>query len=141
MSAALPAARLSRPVSDEREFPGLPHDLWNFSGLFGQLVTVFPSEDVEVVRLGQDSSLAFSAANSGSGGDWEQGLYERVLASLTDTTPVAGDSPDDAQVLLDPNALDESGTTAIDWFVPSPDGRLVAVSLSKGGSESGDVHV
>ena len=51
------------------------------------------------------------------------------------------DAPDDAQVLLDPNALDESGTTAIDWFVPSPDGRLVAVSLSKGGSESGDVHV
>ncbi len=26
-------------------------------------------------------------------------------------------------------------------FVPSPDGRLVVVSLSKGGSESGDVHV
>ena len=53
----------------------------------------------------------------------------------------APDTPDDAQVLLDPNALDENGTTAIDWFVPSPDGRLVAVSLSKGGSESGDVHV
>ena len=83
----------SRPVSDEREFPGLPHDMWNFSGLFGQLVTVFPTEDVEVVRTGQDSGLAFSAANSSSGGDWEQGLYERVLASLTDTTPVAGDSP------------------------------------------------
>jgi hypothetical protein len=83
----------SRPVSDEREFPGLPHDMWNFSGLFGQLVTVFPTEDVEVVRTGQDTGLAFSAANSNSGGDWEQGLYERVLAALTDTKPVAGDSP------------------------------------------------
>lgn len=82
----------SRPVSEEREFPGLPHDLWNFSGLFGQLVTVFPTQDVEVVRTGQDTGLAFSAANS-SGGDWEQGLYERVLAALTDTKPVAGDSP------------------------------------------------
>ena len=82
----------NRPVSDEREFPGLPHDLWNFSGLFGQIVTVLPTQDVEVVRTGQDAGLAFSAAND-SGGDWEQGLYERVLASLTDSKPVAGDSP------------------------------------------------
>ena len=29
----------------------------------------------------------------------------------------------------------------MDWFVPSPDGRLVAVSLSKNGSEDGTVHV
>jgi prolyl oligopeptidase len=31
--------------------------------------------------------------------------------------------------------------TAIDWYAPSPDGKLVAISLSQGGSESGDVHV
>jgi prolyl oligopeptidase len=53
----------------------------------------------------------------------------------------APDKPDEARVLLDPNELDAKGTTTIDWFVPSPDGKLVAVSLSKGGSESGDVHV
>jgi prolyl oligopeptidase len=45
------------------------------------------------------------------------------------------------RILLDPNETDKSGNTAIDWFVPSPDGKLVAVSLSKGGSESGDVHI
>lgn len=45
------------------------------------------------------------------------------------------------RVILDVNALDPSGHTAFDWFVPSPDGKLVAVSLSQGGSESGDVHV
>ena len=33
------------------------------------------------------------------------------------------------------------GTTAIDFFVPSLDGRLVAVSLSEGGSEAGGVRV
>src|SRR5947209_1901150 len=53
----------------------------------------------------------------------------------------AADKPDAARVLLDPGELDKKGTTAIDWFVPSPDGKLVAVSLSKAGSESGDVHV
>jgi prolyl oligopeptidase len=51
------------------------------------------------------------------------------------------EQPDKARVLVDPGALDKKGTTAIDWYVPSPDGRLVAVSLSRGGSETGDVHV
>jgi len=46
-----------------------------------------------------------------------------------------------ARVLVDPNELDPEGTTSIDWYVPSPDGRLVAVSLSKGGTESGDVYI
>ena len=45
------------------------------------------------------------------------------------------------KVLLDPNVLDATGATTIDWFVPSPDGRLLAVSLSKSGTEAGDVHV
>jgi prolyl oligopeptidase len=49
--------------------------------------------------------------------------------------------PESARVLVDPNAMNTAGTTAIDWYVPSPDGKLVAVSLSQGGSEAGDVHV
>ena len=51
------------------------------------------------------------------------------------------DDPASARVVVDPNALDPSGGTSIDWFVPSPDGSRVAVSLSKGGSERGDAHV
>src|SRR4029079_19214422 len=47
----------------------------------------------------------------------------------------------DARVLVDPNEIDRAGKTSIDWFVPSPDGKLVAVSLSHAGTESGDVHV
>jgi prolyl oligopeptidase len=45
------------------------------------------------------------------------------------------------RVFLDPNVIDPTGGTAIDWYVPSPDGRRVAVSLSRGGSEDGDLHV
>ena len=45
------------------------------------------------------------------------------------------------QVILDPNQIDAKGGTEIDFYVPSLDGRLVAISLSQGGSESGDVHV
>jgi prolyl oligopeptidase len=46
-----------------------------------------------------------------------------------------------ARIIVDPNTLDSKGTTAIDWFVPSPDGKLVAVSLSQNGSEDGTLHV
>jgi prolyl oligopeptidase len=46
-----------------------------------------------------------------------------------------------SRVLVDPNELDSKGGTAIDWYVPSPDGKLVAVSLSQGGSEVGDIHL
>ena len=45
------------------------------------------------------------------------------------------------RVILDPNALDPTGSTTVDFFVPSLDGRRVAVSLSEGGTESGTVHV
>ena len=45
------------------------------------------------------------------------------------------------KVVLDPNLLDPTGRTTIDLFVPSPDKKLVAISLSKGGSEHGDFHV
>ncbi|MEM7156688.1 MAG: prolyl oligopeptidase family serine peptidase [Myxococcota bacterium] len=53
------------------------------------------------------------------------------------------DDPDDLgseRILLDPEALDAEGSISVDWFIPSPDGKTLAVSLSKGGSESGDVH-
>jgi prolyl oligopeptidase len=50
------------------------------------------------------------------------------------------DNPVDEKSVLDPTAIDPSGATAIDWFVPSPDGALVAISLSKNGSEEGDLH-
>jgi prolyl oligopeptidase len=49
--------------------------------------------------------------------------------------------PASRKSVLDPNALDAKGLTSIDWFVPSPDGRLVALSLSKNGSEDGTLHI
>ncbi|HVU24423.1 MAG TPA: prolyl oligopeptidase family serine peptidase [Opitutus sp.] len=49
--------------------------------------------------------------------------------------------PELERVLVDPNAMSAKGSVEIDWFEPSPDGRLVAVSLSEGGSEAGDLHI
>jgi prolyl oligopeptidase len=49
--------------------------------------------------------------------------------------------PAKARVVVDPNALNPAGTTAIDWFVPSRDGTKLAVSLSDNGSEDGTLHI
>ncbi|TSA15569.1 MAG: S9 family peptidase [Betaproteobacteria bacterium] len=45
------------------------------------------------------------------------------------------------RMVLDANVLDPSGKTAIDWFEPSRDGKRVAVSLSKNGSEDGTLYI
>jgi prolyl oligopeptidase len=45
------------------------------------------------------------------------------------------------RVVLDPTRIDPSGRTTIDFFTPSFDGRLVAVSLSRDGSEDGTAYV
>jgi prolyl oligopeptidase len=58
-----------------------------------------------------------------------------VLVRLSSLEPPALWRP-----VIDPNILNTNGTTAIDWYVPSLDGRLVAVSLSEGGSEQGTLH-
>jgi prolyl oligopeptidase len=55
-------------------------------------------------------------------------------------TLASADDLKSEKVVLDPNVLDTKGTTAIDWFVPSSDGKYVAISLSKGGSEDGTLH-
>jgi prolyl oligopeptidase len=63
-------------------------------------------------------------------------LEQMLLVSLADA-----DDLDSERIVVDPNVLDRSGRTSIDWFVPSFDGTKVAVSLSFAGTESGDVHV
>jgi prolyl oligopeptidase len=44
------------------------------------------------------------------------------------------------KVVFDPNLWNTNGTTAMDWYTPSTDGRLVAVCLSEKGSENGVLH-
>ena len=77
-----------------------------------------------------------------AGGDLFFALKEQrprqrpLLVALTDL-----DDPATERVVLDPMEVDPSGETNIDWFVPSPDGSRVAVSLSEHGDEDGTLHV
>ena len=58
------------------------------------------------------------------------------LVALTDL-----DDPATERVVVDPDAIDPSGETVIDFFVPSPDGKRVAVSLSEHGTEDGSLYI
>ena len=48
---------------------------------------------------------------------------------------------DDERVLLDPIAIDPAGTTTLDAWQPSKEGRLVAYQVSAGGTEESVLHV
>ncbi|HWT02839.1 MAG TPA: prolyl oligopeptidase family serine peptidase [Pyrinomonadaceae bacterium] len=66
----------------------------------------------------------------------EPGKNQPLLVMLN-----SPDDPASERVILDPNVLNPKGTTAIDFYAPSLDGRFVAVSLSENGSEDGSAHV
>lgn len=60
---------------------------------------------------------------------------QRLLVTLTSADYLASE-----KVVLDPNEMEPKGQVAMGWFVPSPDGKLIAVSLSEHGSEEGTLH-
>jgi len=47
----------------------------------------------------------------------------------------------DDRVALDVNAIDAEGTTALDWYYPTDDGRLLAYGMSEDGSERSVLRV
>ncbi len=53
----------------------------------------------------------------------------------------AEDAGAELVVLVDPTASSTDATVAIDWFHPSPDGALVAVGTSEGGTEESVLRV
>ena len=94
----------------------------------------------KITRLIKTSSAQFAALQAR--GPYVFGLYfdpkqqQPALVVLS----VAGDLSS-RRALFDPNVVDPRGHTAIDWYVASPDGSKVAVSLSKNGSEDGVLHI
>ena len=45
------------------------------------------------------------------------------------------------QVLLDPNSMSSDGTTTVDWYVPSQDGKLLAYGKSTEGTETSTMYI
>jgi prolyl oligopeptidase len=97
--------------------------------LFDQLKRLYSQPSPRYLALQSRSGLLFALKR--------QPPQEQPLLVLLKSP----DDPASERVILDPNRMDPTGGTEIDFYIPSLDAKYVAVSLSKGGSESGDVHV
>jgi len=47
----------------------------------------------------------------------------------------------EAEIVLDPNTFSEDKTVALDWWFPSPDGKLIAFGKSSGGTENSILYL
>ncbi|MGH7024275.1 MAG: prolyl oligopeptidase family serine peptidase [Caulobacteraceae bacterium] len=98
----------------------------------------------EVARITRGASVSYSglAPRGGPGGgqvfaEFHDPARQQAMVVVMD----ASADPASQRIVVDPNRMDPSGHTAIDWWSASPDGELVAVSISHNGSEDGDLHV
>jgi CubicO group peptidase (beta-lactamase class C family) len=78
---------VSRTVVPSRSFPGLPRDMYYYSGLFGQIVAVFPSQELMVVRTGLEVPVGDTA--------WQNGMLAEILRSITDQEVKPEPDPDE----------------------------------------------
>jgi len=96
---------------------------------YEDLKKLYSQRSVQYSRLKQRGEILFAMKT-------EPDKEQPALVTLK-----SANDPASTHTIVDPNQMDAKGTTEIDFYEPSRDGRLVAVSLSHGGSESGDVHV
>ena len=98
------------------------------AGILAQLTAMFsritPSYRGLVARPGRLFALKFQPP--------KQQCLLVTLASVNDFGT--------EKIVFNPNELEPKGHVTIDWYVPSPDGKLVAVCLSEYGSEEGTLH-
>jgi prolyl oligopeptidase len=89
--------------------------------------------------LGADATSYVSPRKAGQGYlalKRQPPKQQPFLVALADLGDATGE-----RTVIDPNELDPTGATTIDWFVPSPDGSVVAVSLSRHGTEDGTLRL
>lgn len=113
-TAAWVAAQNERTRQMLDALPGRP-------GWHQRLIELFGAPMSRSCRVAGDHVLSLERAGGAA-------QYVLVVRSAVD----AGLS---ARVLLDPSGMAADATTAIDWYHPSRDGRLVAYGASEGGDE------
>jgi prolyl oligopeptidase len=156
LAAAAPATP-RRPVVDSYHGVQVAEDYrWLEEGASGE-VKHWTSEQNALTRAYLDKVPARAAAK-----DRIAAFYKELMPSYSDVVTRPGlvfamkfqppkdqpmlavlRSPDDLaseRIIIDPNVENEKGHLAIDWFVPSPDGKRVAVAMSEKGSEDGSLY-
>jgi prolyl oligopeptidase len=94
--------------------------------------------DADPSRRQIEQRLAESLSVGVLGGMQPRGshrFFTRRTAGMNQLALYALDGAGLERVLFDPGPLSPDGTSALDWWYPSPDGELVAFGISEAGSE------
>jgi prolyl oligopeptidase len=68
-------------------------------------------------------------------------FFTRRDPGMDQPTLMVSEAGGPARTLVDPAPMSEDGTTALDWWIPSPHGDLVCVGLSEAGDEDSDLRL
>ncbi len=69
-------------------------------------------------------------------------FYSRRAGDQDQPVVYMREGPDGEDVaLLDPNGMSNDGTTTVDWYVPSKDGRMLAYGKSTEGTETSTMYI
>jgi len=109
-------------------------------GHFARLVLdALPGRDAVRARLDALFSIGTVSPPTLRGGRY---FYQRREGAQEQPVLYRRDGPAGTdRVLVDPAALSPDATSALDWYYPSPDGRLLAYGVSEGGSEKSTLRV
>lgn len=101
-------------------------------------ISALPGRDGLAARLGE-----LLSAGSVSAPLWRAGRRFRMLRNPGDEHAVlyVTDPGEAERVLIDPIAIDPTGLTTLDAWVPDLEGRRLAYQLSSGGDEHSVLHV
>jgi prolyl oligopeptidase len=94
----------------------------------------------ELKRIEEASSVADTGIVEAGGRLFALTYFPGQQQPQLSMLALSGD-PATRRPVLDPAKISADGSIAIDWFKPSPDGRVIAVSLSRNGSEDGTLHL
>jgi prolyl oligopeptidase len=72
---------------------------------------------------------------------WREADSRVPVLMVRDPDDASGQQQGPSRILFDPDTVRGDGHQAIDWFVPSPDGRYVACGVSPSGSENSTLRV
>jgi prolyl oligopeptidase len=101
-------------------------------------ITAWPGYQVLREQIAPYVRDGFIAAPRHHGGNW----FSLRFADGGPQLMVASHPDDAGRVLVDATAMDSArGPASLDWFYPSPDGRLVVFGISFNGDEQSVMHI